>query len=96
MSRFFLMVLLLLGGGSALRAQAPLVQWERRLGPQAGANAPENILRSLTHTRRNRLAGLGYVQNGNTTTSALWLLNNRGDSLRTVYKRLHSSDLRSN
>ncbi|MDO7874894.1 T9SS type A sorting domain-containing protein [Hymenobacter sp. ASUV-10] len=78
------MLLLLLGSGSGLRAQAPTMQWRKQLGArrlveQAGA---------ILYTRHNRLLIGGNTQvqlnNGqNYISAASWLLSNRGDSLRT-------------
>ncbi len=84
MSRFIFLVLLLLVGSSTLRAQtAPAVQWQRRVGIR-GANGTRENAWSVYHTRRNRVVALGYSQTGNNSLSALWTLNNRGDSLRSV------------
>lgn len=83
-SRHLLVLLLLLGSGSSLRAQAPTMQWRTQFGVRRGIETVTPIL----HTRHNRLLiGCGTrLYNGPSpfSSATTWLLNTRGDSLRST------------
>ena len=83
----FILVLLLLSGSSPSWAQtAPSLLWQRKMGVRrTNQNFAGEQVQSLTHTRlHNRLVAVGSYQTNNDIDATLWLLNNRGDSLRTV------------
>ena len=80
MKRFLTLLLLLLGGGSSLWAQAPpTVQWQHRFGNRQNYESAFGVL----YTRKHRLVVTGEFILPTTPryASALWLLSAKGDSL---------------